>query len=160
VSLKLFFPLFFLASFSVFADQTSYPIRPDESLTPGSLCSNPDSKRYPEGIPYCSRSVKSALKHEIMQTYDERLGFGVTRMSRAAFKIDHYIPLCMGGSNNSDNLWPQHEAVYVVTDPLEQEACIKMSKGLLRQADAVVMIKQAKADLSQVPHLLAHVRGL
>src|SRR5262245_45768293 len=104
-------------------------------MTPGSLCDRPDSKRYPEGIPYCSRSVKSELKREIMRDYDAKLGYGITAMDRSAFKIDHYIPLCMGGSNKQDNLWPQHQSVFTVTDPLEALECEKMAKGKLLQAD-------------------------
>ena len=140
--------------------QPSFPTSPDPSLTPGSLCDKPDSKRYPEGIPYCSRSVKSDLKRDIMETYDEKLSYKVTSMKRADFKIDHYIPLCMGGSNQPNNLWPQHESVYEITDPLEQIACEKMAAGKLRQAEAVELLRRAKANLGEAPAIIRQVARL
>lgn len=138
----------------------SFPTSPNTELTPGSLCDKPDAKRYPEGIPYCNRKVGTGTKKEIIRTYDSELGFTVGEMDRKDFKIDHYIPLCMGGSNHEDNLWPQHKSVYGVTDQLEQQACEKMAKGRLLQADAVVMIKRAKAHLNEAPKILKSVQAL
>ncbi len=137
-----------------------FPTRPDPQLTPGSLCDKPNSKRYPEGVPYCTRSVGSSLKDQVMRTYDERLDYQVTSMDRSAFKIDHYIPLCAGGSNHSNNLWPQHKSVYAITDPLEPLICEKMAKGTLRQADAVVFIRRAKANLSEVNSIIRQIQAL
>lgn len=157
VSLSAFLVL--LAPDVTFAFQ-AYPTSPDPKLTPGSLCDRPSAKRYPEGIAYCKRNVESETKREIMREYDARLGYRVTSMQRAAFKIDHYIPLCAGGSNHVDNLWPQHVTVYTVTDPLEPAICGKMGQGKLRQADAVALIKRAKANLDQVPAILRQVESL
>jgi hypothetical protein len=137
-----------------------YPVSPDPRLTPGSLCDRPSEKRYPEGIPYCARRVSSETKREVMVEYDRQLGFRVTQMNRQVFKIDHYIPLCMGGSNEDQNLWPQHESVYAVTDPLEGPMCEKMAKGKLRQSEAVELIKRAKADLGEARKMLSYVLAL
>lgn len=160
--MKIYFALLgFLASATGFCFEVSgFPTSPDQSLTPGSLCDRPNQKRYPEGIPYCSRDVKSELKKEIMREYDAKLGYRVTQMERAAFKIDHYIPLCMGGSNNQDNLWPQHVTVYNITDPLEPVFCGKMAAGRLRQADAIELLRRAKNNLADVPAILKQVEGL
>lgn len=144
--LKLFLALFvFGFSTPVFSAQP-FPTSPDPQLTPGSLCAKPNAKRYPEGIAYCERRVASELKAEVMEKYDQLLGYRVTAMRRQLFKIDHYIPLCMGGSNEAENLWPQHESVYSQTDPLEELVCTKMALGRLRQQEAVSIIRQAKAD--------------
>lgn len=160
---------FLLALFTLIVSSSSafalssgqpFPITPDPRLTPGSLCARPDSKRYPEGIAYCERKVRSELKVEIMKTYDQRLGYRITQMNRNLFKIDHYIPLCMGGGNEAENLWPQHASVYQYTDPLEEAACTKMAEGRLRQRDAVNIIRQAKADPRRAPALIEAVRGL
>jgi len=137
----------------------AFPQSPDPVLTPGSLCSRPVQKRYAEGIPYCARDVSSALKKEIMQRYDQVLGYQVTRMNRQAFKIDHFIPLCMGGSNEPNNLWPQHQSVYTITDDLEHEACSKMLQGKMTQADAVQMIREAKLNLSEASEVLKEIRS-
>ena len=41
---------------------TVYPTQPLASVTPGVLCSEPDSFRYAEHIPYCERDVNSKMK--------------------------------------------------------------------------------------------------
>ena len=137
-----------------------FPQSPDPELTPGSLCQRHSELRYPERIPYCNRSVGKGLKQDIIETYDDRLGYEVGEMNRGEFKIDHYIPLCMGGSNVSDNLWPQHRTVYTLTDPLEQIACDKMAQGRLRQAEAVELIKRAKANPPEAPEITKQVREM
>jgi hypothetical protein len=136
-----------------------FPTAPDKKLTPGSLCERPSEYRYPEGIAYCERAVKSELKAEIIRRYDNQLGYRVGQMDRQAFKIDHYIPLCAGGSNRPDNLWPQHESVYVLTDELEALLCEKMSEGRLQQAEAIKLIRRAKADPPKAREIIEALLG-
>jgi hypothetical protein len=138
----------------------AFPLGPDTSLTPGSLCEHPNKIRYPEKIPYCSRDVDRSVKLEVMAEYDQKLGYRVTSMNRSDFKIDHYIPLCMGGSNEPTNLWPQHKSIFDQTDKLEAEACIKMAQGKLLQAKAVELMREAKANLDQVQRIRDYVNGL
>ncbi len=137
-----------------------FPKSPQPSLTPGALCKTPSARRYPEQIAYCTRSVEGDLKDEIVQRYDATFGYQIQKIGRSNFKIDHYIPLCMGGSNDETNLWPQHPSVYEITDPLEPILCQKMAEGRLKQADAVRLIKQAKNDLSQVARILQTVQEM
>jgi hypothetical protein len=132
-----------------------YPMGPDDELTPGSFCSTPSSYRYAERIAWCRRDVSTDVKRAVMVTYDNQLGFQVTLMNRQDFKIDHYIPLCMGGSNKTDNLWPQHKSVYAATDPIEQRLCELVASGEMRQAEAVGLVRQAKADLDEARRLTA-----
>jgi hypothetical protein len=99
------------------------------------------------------------LKRELFVKYDQ-LGFRTREMNRMDFKIDHYIPLCMGGSNHESNLWPQHKSIYNITDPLEPVLCDKMKQGRLLQAKAVEYIKYAKNHLDEVPRILAEVNRL
>lgn len=153
--------LAFLASPAALADLNpgnGFPITPNATLTPGSLCEKPTAKRYPEGISYCSRAVGGDTKRRVMADYDAKLGFRVTQMERAQFKIDHYIPLCAGGSNQPDNLWPQHQTVYAYTDPLEGPLCEKMAAGRLSQQDAVALIRRAKADPARAAEVLAEIQ--
>ncbi|MES2856996.1 MAG: hypothetical protein V4692_14100 [Bdellovibrionota bacterium] len=140
--------------------QERFPTHPDSQLTPGKLCENGRTRRYPEGIAYCQRNVDTQTKKERFQEYDQELGFETTRMDRQEFKIDHYIPLCMGGSNHSDNLWPQHESVYSITDPMEQVACEKMSQGLLKQARAIELIRRGKNNLQEVSGIMRMLNNL
>ncbi len=138
----------------------NFPIAPDSRLTPGKLCSNPTAYRYPEKIAYCERDVTPQAKYKVIEVYDNELGYKIVEMKRQDFKIDHYIPLCMGGDNSENNLWPQHKSVYEVTDPLEPALCEKMAAGVLKQKDAIRLIKEAKADLSKVEDILSQVHSL
>ena len=142
------------------AGDAAYPRGPELETTPGSLCQRGTTFRYPEHVRYCDRDVDSKLKNEIIQDYDRRLGYSIRSMPRGQFKIDHFIPLCAGGSNDRDNLWPQHKTVYNVTDPLEPLVCQKMASGRLKQADAVRMVREAKTDLSKISTIMKHLNSL
>lgn len=131
-----------------------FPIAPKANITPGSLCERPSYYRYPENIPYCERNVDKYTKDSIIREYDRRFGYEISTMNRQDFKIDHYIPLCMGGSNGRDNLWPQHKTVFVYTDLIEQRTCELMAKGKLTQADAVELIKHVKSHLEECEDVL------
>lgn len=137
-----------------------FPLGPDPHLTPGDLCQRADERRYPERISYCRRDVATRLKRAIVEMYDRELGFHVAEMNRGDFKIDHFIPLCAGGSNAAENLWPQHKSVYEITDPLEPLVCEKMAQGRLSQSDAIELIRTGKHDLSRVPEILDHLHSL
>ncbi len=131
----------------------SFPQGPVESVTPGQTCQDPDEYRYPENIAYCERNVSSSTKNQIIRDYDAQFDFTIGQMPRSEFKIDHYIPLCMGGANAVKNLWPQHKTVYEVTDPLEQKLCQLMSMGRLQQVEAIRMIKRVKNHLDEAPEM-------
>lgn len=136
-----------------------YPKSPEETLTPGDLCTTPSEYRYPEQIKYCERDVSTGAKKRVFVEYDQA-GYRTRTLQRNKFKVDHYIPLCMGGSNSQKNLWPQHETVYSKTDELEFELCEKMKAGRLRQRDAVQYIKEAKNNLDRVEEIRRIVSGL
>lgn len=145
-------------SLQVFAGG-NYPMRPDPRLTPGKLCDLPVEYRYPEHVAYCGRDVETETKAEIFAAY-RRLGFPMSSSTRADYKIDHYIPLCMGGSNDKVNLWPQHVSIYNITDSLEALLCEKMKQGKLSQAKAVNYMKGVKNDLSQASSLIRTLNSL
>lgn len=155
-------PILFVSQVSALyqPQQQPFPIGPDHRMTPGSVCTRPTEYRYPERIKYCRRDVETRLKREIIRLYDQNFGYQVGRMNRQDFKIDHYIPLCMGGSNDPDNLWPQHKSVFVHTDMLEQVMCEKMAAGRLLQAQAIHLIREAKNNLSQAQQILIYVSRL
>ncbi len=137
----------FILSFNAWA--LDYPIAPHPRLTPGSLCDTPTSYRYQEKIPYCERDVSRESKEHIFRNY-EKLGYRFKAGERSSYKIDHYIPLCAGGSNHDNNLWPQHISVFQQTDPLEALGCEKLRNGKITQKQLVQIIKEAKNDLSLV----------
>jgi hypothetical protein len=137
-----------------------WPKTPHPELTPGSLCKTPSQYRYPERIPYCTRSVKPELKDRVVAIYDRTLGTRVGQQGRRNFKIDHLIPLCMGGSNEMDNLWPQHPEIYTLTDPVEGALCTLLQEGKIKQAEAIQMIRLAKTRHDQIPVILDRFKEL
>jgi len=146
------------SQFAVSSDQ--YPVGPNPTTTPGDVCANSGVKRYPEQIDYCERNVSSDLKKELIKTYDEKFGYQIEQLNRQDFKIDHFIPLSIGGSNSEKNLWPQHKSVYTVTDPLELVLSQKISAGRIKQAEAIRVIKEGKLNLGRVPDLMQYVNSL
>ena len=136
-----------------------FPEGPVAKLTPGELCNHPSEYRYAERIPYCERDVSSHQKDDIFESY-RREGYRLSPKTRSSYKIDHYIPLCAGGSNSDENLWPQHKTVYEVTDPIEQMGCEKMKLGLLKQAKFIQLLKKVKNDLSQARAVQQEISGL
>jgi hypothetical protein len=137
-----------------------FPKGPNPNSTPGSICENSPVRRYPENIIYCERNVDTQLKNQIIKSYDEEFGYSIRSMNRGDFKIDHFIPLSIGGSNSRDNLWPQHKSIYTITDPLEHELSNKIVEGRILQAEAIRVIREAKLNLDRVPELLDYVHGL
>jgi hypothetical protein len=151
--------LVLLISISSLAEDR-FPKGPNPEITPGKLCENSPVRRYPEGIVYCERDVDTKLKRDIIRQYDEELGYHIREMNRMDFKIDHFIPLSIGGSNSRENLWPQHKSVYDLTDPIEHELHAKMEQAKITQEDAIRIIKEAKLNLGRAPELLEYVQGL
>ena len=143
-----------------FAGEAKYPKSPNLTETPGKLCSNPTSIRYPEKIAYCERDVDSYTKNAIIAKYDKLFAYSIRQMNRGDFKIDHLIPLCAGGANAEENLWPQHKSVYNITDPLEPLVCEKMAAGRLNQAEAIKLILQAKMNLDQVSNIIKQIKRM
>lgn len=154
LALTLLFSLFAHADFIA-----EYPQNPIQDLTPGSLCDRPDSYRYSERIPYCKRDVDSSLKNDVFQEYRHE-GYRLNPKNRSDYKIDHLIPLCAGGSNREDNLWPQHVTIYTQTDPLEHVGCEKLKAGKIKQARLVQLILAAKKNLTLVPATLTFLENL
>lgn len=142
-----------------FSKEGWFPESPNEKLTPGSVCDDADAFRYPEHIRYCNRDVSKERKAVIFTNYDSELGFHTREMNRAEFKIDHYIPLCMGGSNDTENLWPQHKTIYEQTDPIEPVLCELMASGQLLQAKAISIIRDVKKNPETSAAVLRDLEG-
>lgn len=152
--------IYLLAATVVFAEVPTFPTKPDPELTPGAICLYGDSLRYPEKIQYCDRNVDTRDKWLVINRYTRKYRFTVNDLNRNQFKIDHYIPLCMGGSNEFSNLWPQHSSIYRITDLLEEELCEAMANGKISQKQAIEKMKQGKNDLSSVLGLRKELKEL
>ena len=134
---------------SVPVANANFPIGPNDQVTPGALCDKADAYRYAEHIKYCNRQVDGSLKQDIIHFYDVQFGFKIEQMDRKEFKIDHLIPLCMGGANVRENLWPQHQTIYVKTDLIEETLCKLMEAGKMKQNEAVSIILDVKHHLEK-----------
>jgi len=142
------------------ASGQKYPTGPDQMMTPGKLCTTPTEKRYAEGIDYCERNVTTDTKNAVIAAYDKQLGYQIRTMNRGDFKIDHFIPLSIGGANDTENLWPQHKSVYKYSDPLELQLSQLMVAGRIKQAEAIKLIKDCKYNLprcSEISHSLSRI---
>ncbi len=126
-----------------------YPDGPNHEMTPGKLCESPTEYRYVEHIAYCERNVDTDTKNTVIADYDKRLGYKIRSMPRADFKIDHLIPLSIGGSNEVENLWPQHKSVYAYSDKIESYVSELMKSGKLKQADAITAVVDCKLELKR-----------
>lgn len=146
-------------SFSSFG-ASDFPKVPELTITPGLLCNKPIKLRYPEQVAYCGRDVSWQTKDYVINKYDESFGFRIKKLKREDFKIDHLIPLCVGGANEVSNLWPQHKSIYAQTDPLEPVLCAKMYEGKLKQSDAVLLVIEAKTHLDRIPAIMRHLESL
>ena len=78
----------------------AFEVRPDKNLTGGSVrtgdrdaaCGHAKENRGP---------LFSARRDEILRRY------GLPPGTHPDYEIDHLIPLCLGGSDDPSNLWPQ-----------------------------------------------------
>jgi hypothetical protein len=103
-------------------------IRPDDLLTPGAIASTDfaDVCGIIDGLTYSKRHrrTSSELKRDVYETYH------VDRAGRN-FEIDHRVPLCLGGADVRENLWPQpgyEHPSYQEKDALEEEICRRVCR--------------------------------
>jgi hypothetical protein len=131
------------------AVEGSYPMGPNAGLTPGAFCAEDETLReyrYAENIRVCKRDVNGGSF--VLDAYDIKLGYRTRLVGRDKFKVDHFIPLCMGGSNKHTNLWPQHLSISEKTDAIEEKLCLALQNALMTHEDAVASIRRVKTDLS------------
>jgi hypothetical protein len=78
----------------------AFEVRPDKNLTGGSV-------RTPDRLAACGHAKENrgpmfaARRDEILRRY------GLPAGTHPDYEIDHLIPLCLGGSDDPSNLWPQ-----------------------------------------------------
>lgn len=137
-----------------------FPDGPHLEKTPGALCDRPDAHRYPAKIPYCNRNVETKLKNRIIANYDSELGYDCRKMPRGDFKIDHFIPLSIGGSNDESNLWPQHKSVYKHSDPVESHLANLIAEDKITQDKAIELIKDCKLNLERCDDVVDYLETL
>lgn len=82
---------------------STYPYLPDPAKTPGVAASTDKELVCQKEYPSRSRNVSNSTKKKVYESY------GVDKkLCTKGCKIDHLIPIAIGGSNEVGNLWP-HE---------------------------------------------------
>jgi hypothetical protein len=118
------------------------PIRPDDTLTPGVVASTDpaDVCGVVDGLTYSKRhrQTPQELKREVYAAYH-------VNPAGRDFEIDHRVPLCIGGADVRENLWPQEgwqHPSYHDKDRLEAFVChavCVIRRMTLQQGQAVFM---------------------
>ena len=103
---------------------------PDPKLTPGKIARR-DKDQH---------GVSIAMEHKVFARYR------IPWSRRAEFKIDHLIPLELGGADNVENLWPQNRRVkpYGVERKELLTRCL-----LLRIAQGRITLAQAQTAMQE-----------
>lgn len=91
---------------------------PNPALTPGAVADTDATIVCAYGYASAHRSVSYAERNEIYNEY------GIPRGTRSAsprrgYRIDHLVPLELGGANDPRNLWPQNFTDSEVKDRVE-----------------------------------------
>ena len=126
----------------------AFEVLPDKNLTGGSV-------RTGDRDASCGHAKESrgrmtaARRDEILRRY------GLPSGTHPDYEIDHLIPLCLGGSDDSSNLWPQPRRSIEETwnaeakDRLELQMCNMVCDG---QIDMVVAQEAFATDWIAVYH--------
>lgn len=133
--------IFVFLIFSSFSNVFAQVQSPQAGMTPGVLCSASDLNfqgfDYPEKIARCVRNVGIDIKIQVAQRYGN-----IPRSSWHLYEFDHLIPLCAGGSDDINNLWPQPMDQARKKDALEINICTAMKQGKINQVQAVQKIHE------------------
>jgi hypothetical protein len=125
---------------------------PNPHLTPGAVFPNATKQDIcTPGYAKRARNVSKEKKAEVYRRY------GVDKFPPGKGEVDHFIPLCLGGNNDLENLWPEPDlpetgfrqkdvaAVY-----LHNQVC----SGQMALADAQAAIRTDWIKVyNEIPHL-------
>jgi hypothetical protein len=116
---------------------TAFEIRPDPNSTEGSVRIDGHSRET---------SCGHGNEHRSAMTTDRRdevlIRYGLRPGKHPDYEIDHLIPLCLGGSDDFSNLWPQPRRTIEpkwnaeAKDRLERLICDMVCNGQLDIATA------------------------
>ncbi|MGP6158355.1 MAG: HNH endonuclease [Vulcanimicrobiaceae bacterium] len=92
---------------------------PDVSLTPGAVADTDPRVVCAYGYASARRHVSYAERDAVYREYGIPRGTRSTS-PRRGYRIDHLVPLELGGANSVGNLWPQHLADSKRKDRVEE----------------------------------------
>ena len=125
---------------TVWADSRPYAM-PDPAMTPG-LAATTDPVEICASDGQAGSSYSRAHRHT---TYDMKLAvayaYDLPRRNWHTVEFDHLIPLCLGGADDTRNIWSQPIEEARVKDRAEAAACREACRGHMDAAG----IKQLQA---------------
>jgi len=134
--------------------QDLHPTKPDSKITPGAtfpdatieqICQTGYANVFHGGV----RNVPDSEKRKVFIAY-----FGSVPANTAEYEIDHLVSLCLGGSNEIANLWPQSYKSALwnahVKDRLEDYLYASVRRDLKANGHnhATALLKQYQAEIS------------
>ena len=126
------------ASFN--ASASEYYYLPNPQLTPGASASVNTQEVCNPAYPAKSRNVTESTKKKVYARY------GVTKANcTKGCKIDHLIPIAIGGANDMTNLWPhEYGADWTVYEKTRLE--VRLRKAVCKEAMPIVQAQQCIAS--------------
>lgn len=124
----------FIAFFSV-APVCAFETLPNKSLTGGSV-------RTGDRDAACGHAKESRGRMNAVRRDEILSRYGLPPGTHPDYEIDHLIPLCLGGSDDPSNLWPQPRRSIEETwnaeekDRLERLMCNMVCNGQIEMARA------------------------
>ncbi len=105
---------------------------PNFALTPGHIFPNiTKAEVCYSGYAKLARKVPLSLKKEIYKSY----GMEYPQLE-GAYELDHFVSLCLGGSNSNINLWPQPTPEFRMKDKIEWILCRQVCEGKMTLKEA------------------------
>jgi hypothetical protein len=107
--MKKLLTIFIYFVFTIAHAQTGLGIdKPNYSLTPGSSMTDNLNVICVSGYSATVRNVSEGLKQKVYKLYSVPKNERGSENGIEISKIDHLIPLAIGGSNDITNLWPHY----------------------------------------------------
>lgn len=93
----------------------------------------------------CQKGGYTDTVRDVPQSIRDRVykDYGYNKTLNESAELDHFIPLCLGGSNNIKNLWVEYENPkpgYKEKDKLEAYLCRAVCDGRINLSDAQMMM--------------------
>ncbi len=122
------------------ANASEYYYLPNSTLTPGDVASVNKEEVCNPAYPAKARDVSNSKKNAVYKRY------GVTKdKCTKGCKIDHLIPLAIGGSNDLKNLWPhEYGADWTVYEKTRLE--VRLRKAVCKENMPIEKAQQCIAS--------------